>query len=266
MAPETNCNVRLLNALVDPDDAEDGDYRFLVDEKLVKYVTVAPGTLPHDDRTFAPILIPLLPPFPSGSWNEGHVARDADTGTPVFARTAAVELPGVKNLWHGERLDHLQFTYVERLKSNVHRVTHPRFEGTVVLKFAAFLWEVGYLEAETAAYFSIEGDSIGPDFQGHLLEGDRVIGFVLEDVGGRTAGPGDLQACRAALGRLHAVGMTHGDINRHNFLVKPCGGVAMIDFETVRKVGREECEEEMGRLEAALGDDSGRGGVYVVDD
>lgn len=64
MAHEINSNVQLLANLVDPDDEEDSEYRFLVDGKYIKYVTVAPGVLRKCDRTFSPALIPLLPPFP----------------------------------------------------------------------------------------------------------------------------------------------------------------------------------------------------------
>lgn len=66
MAHENNSHAQLLANLVDPDDEEDSEYRFLVDQTHVKYVTVAPGVLPKSDRIFAPALIPLLPPFPPG--------------------------------------------------------------------------------------------------------------------------------------------------------------------------------------------------------
>lgn len=46
--------------VVDPGDAEDGDHRFLVDEKHSGYVTVASGTFTKGDHSFAPI-----PSFPS---------------------------------------------------------------------------------------------------------------------------------------------------------------------------------------------------------
>jgi hypothetical protein len=82
MAAITNTNLQLLAALVDSKDEEDSEYRFLVDEQHVKYVTVDPGVLPKDDRTFAPVLIALLPLFPPGDWNEGHISKDPVTGRP----------------------------------------------------------------------------------------------------------------------------------------------------------------------------------------
>lgn len=220
-------------------------------------MTLAPGTFPP----------PLSPSsFPPGPWNQGYVAQDPTTGSLVFTRTEKVNFPYVKSVWHSEWWDHIKFAYTERLRSNVHRATHPIFDGSVIPKFAVFSWEVLYHEDETTAYASIEGSGIGPELYGHLLEQDRVIGFVLDDVEGRSAGPGDLQVCREALGRLHAREMTHGDINRFNFLVKPSGVVVLLDFETVEKAGKEECEEEMGRLEEALRTESHRGwpGFTVV--
>ncbi|KKP01150.1 hypothetical protein THAR02_06748 [Trichoderma harzianum] len=76
MTPARNSNVQLSSVLVDWNDEEKGAYRFLVDGKDTKYVTVEPGVLPKDSRTFGPILIPLLPPFPPGEWNEGYVSKD----------------------------------------------------------------------------------------------------------------------------------------------------------------------------------------------
>lgn len=210
---EPNSNVHLLNAFVERDYIEDDHYRFLVDRKHVKYVRAARarGTLPDNSRT--PNSLPQhLPPFPPGPWNRGHVACDPETGAPVSTRTVTEKLCDVANLRHPERLDHLEFTLVEPLKSydhlptHVHRATHPRFAGTVVLKFAPFSGEGAFLSEETDAYRDLKGTGIGPAFLGHLLEGDRVIGFVLEDVEGRHPRPEDLKACRAALGRLHAVG------------------------------------------------------------
>lgn len=53
MPPGTQC-IRLLAALVDIDDNEESEYRFLVDNKHVKYVTTEPGSLAGIDRSFEP--------------------------------------------------------------------------------------------------------------------------------------------------------------------------------------------------------------------
>lgn len=100
-------------------------YLFLVDQKHVKYVTVEPGVLPKGDRTFAPVLIPLLAPFPPSDWNVGHVSKDPTSGRPIFSSIVNNDLPGVTNVWHRTRIDLLEFKKVYRVRQNIHKVTHP---------------------------------------------------------------------------------------------------------------------------------------------
>ncbi|KAI1109136.1 hypothetical protein F5Y14DRAFT_43272 [Nemania sp. NC0429] len=265
-------NIQLLACLVDSPDEEENEveseYRFLINEKDVKYVTVDPGVFPKDERTFAPVLIPLLPPFPPGGWTEGHISKDPSTGRPVFSHTTDLVLPGVESTWHPTQIDHLELTKLDRLRQNIHLVTHPLFDRPLIVKFAVFPWQMPYYVAETAAYEWIEGTGVGPQFLGHLTEAGRVIGFILENIGGaRTAGPEDLKACQAALARLHSLGIKHGDINKHNFLVRDGGGEAvLIDFETARRCDNmAELEAEYQRLEASLRDPSFRGGVEILE-
>lgn len=262
MIAKTNSNIQLLATLVDFEDEEESEYRFLVDDKHVKYVTVDPGVFPKDDRTFAPVLIAMLPPFPPGAWNEGHISKDPSTGLPVFSRTSQSDLAAVQTTWHHRMIDHLQLKELDRLRQNIHRVTCPQFDHPVLVKFAEFPWQTPYFEAETVAYEWIDGAGIGPKFLGHLTEAGRVIGLVLDFIeGARTAGPEDLEACQSALARLHALGIKHGDINKHNFLVKD-GSVVMVDFETARRCSsKEELEAESRSLEQSLKDPSHRGGV-----
>jgi len=129
-------------------------------------------------------------------------------------------------------------------------------------RFAEFPWQIPYCEAETSAYEWIDGQGIGPKFLGHITEAGRGIGFVMEHIdGARTAGPGDLAACQGILAKLHSLGIKHGDINRHNFLVRD-EKVVLIDFETAGRFSdREELESEYRFLEHSLRDPSRRGGV-----
>ncbi|KAI0868672.1 hypothetical protein GGS24DRAFT_513036 [Hypoxylon argillaceum] len=241
----TTAEIQLLTVLVDFKDEDEGEYRFLINGKDVKYVTVDPGVFPKDDRTFAPVLGP-------------------STGRPIFSRTTNHVLPGVEHIWHPTLIDHLELQKLERLRQNIHIVTHPLFSRPVIVKFAEFPWQISYYEAETTAYEWIEGAGVGPKFLGHLTEAGRVIGFILENINGaQTAGPEDLNACQATLARLHSLGIKHGDINKHNFLVRD-GKAVLVDFETARKSDdREELEEEYRRLEESLRDPSCRGGVEI---
>ncbi|KAI1195142.1 hypothetical protein F5X97DRAFT_335559 [Nemania serpens] len=268
MATTTNSNVHLLAALVDPNDEQKSEYRFLVDEEHVKYVTVDPGLFPNDDLIFAPVLIPMLPPFPPGNWNEGHISKDPLTQRPVFSRVTLSDFPGIRNTWYDRRIDHLELKKLDRVRQNIHRVTCPAFDFPVLVKFAVFPWQKQFLEAETNAYEWIESKGIGPRFLGHLTEAGRVFGFVMEHIdGARTAEPRDLAACQRILAKLHALGIKHGDINKHNFLIRN-GEAVLIDFETAQKCSEEaELESEYKHLELSLRDPSGRGGaIRVVSD
>ncbi|KAI0837092.1 hypothetical protein F5Y06DRAFT_91837 [Hypoxylon sp. FL0890] len=257
-----NGNVQLLAALADFDDKEESEYRFLVDEKHIKYVTVDPGVLPKENRTFAPVLIETLPQFPPGDWNEGHVSKDQVTGHLVFSRTSRSDLAGVKNIWHQTLIDYLEFKKLERVRQNIHKVTHTLFDQAILIKFAEFPWQIPYLEAETAAYSWIEGEGIGPKFLGHVSEAGRVIGFAMENIeGARTVEPGDLAICQNILAKLHSLGIRHGDINKHNFLVRD-GKAVLVDFEMAQMCNeKEELQSEYRQLEDSLADPSYRGGV-----
>jgi hypothetical protein len=99
-----------------------------VDGEHVMYVTTAPGTFrgAEEDRTFEPILLSeLFPSFPPGDWNSGHVAMDAETGKPAFARMETVQFDRVENLWHPVKLNELDFTRQDRVRQRVHVATAP---------------------------------------------------------------------------------------------------------------------------------------------
>ena len=108
-------NVQLLACLVEPQDAIDPDdshYRFLVDGKYVKYVTTTPGALDGEkvDWSFGPILLSeLLPPFPPGNWNKGHVAKDPETGEVAFIEVKTEPPAGVESPWRPVKLNELDF-------------------------------------------------------------------------------------------------------------------------------------------------------------
>ncbi|KAK5625492.1 hypothetical protein RRF57_001208 [Xylaria bambusicola] len=123
---------------------------------------------------------------------------------------------------------------------------------------------MSFFEAETIAYEWIEGKGIGPRFLGHLTEAGRVFGFVMEHIdGARTAESQDLAACQRVLVKLHALGVKHGDINKHNFLIRN-GEAVLIDFETAQKCSEKaELGSEYKHLELSLRDPSRRRGVGI---
>ncbi|KAF4973464.1 hypothetical protein FZEAL_9326 [Fusarium zealandicum] len=264
---EANSNVRLLAVLADPSEGEQSEYRFLVDDAHVRYVTLDGGLIAPEDRTFAPVLLRRLPVFPPGDWNEGRVSKDEETGEPCFCETRRSSLPGIGNVWHDTKINHLELLQGERLRQTLYRVTHPSFDRPVLAKFAQFPWEIPYFAAETTSYEWIHGHGIGPAFLGHIHENGRVIGFLLEEVHGtRTAELDDLSACQRSLSKLHELGILHGDINKHNFLITGDEAV-LIDFETAQKCSDQELlDAEYKHLEESLADMSGRGGAGLASD
>lgn len=66
------------------DENQESEFRVLVDNKHVKYITIHGGLYSVEDMCFAPTLIEMLPPLPSGNWNEGRVSRNTESHTISF--------------------------------------------------------------------------------------------------------------------------------------------------------------------------------------
>jgi predicted Ser/Thr protein kinase len=255
-------NIKVLHASVDPEN--ESEFRILVNNKTVKYLTIDAGLYNVDDMCFSPMLIELLPAFPYGDWNEGLISRDATTGTAYFAKVTKTNLPGIETTWHPVFIHHLELKIGRTYRSNVYEATCNRFESVVVAKLARFPWEIPQLEAETAAYGWISDRQIGPKFLGHVTEEGRVIGFVMERIADcRTATVDDLSMCRSALSKLHQLGIKHGDINKHNFLIHD-SKATIIDFDSAsQSASAAELVAELEGLQEQLEDTSGRGGRIV---
>lgn len=253
--------IELLQAEVD--EESESYFRLLVDGHI-KYLTINAGIYPIEDLCFGASLVPLLPDFPPGDWNDGLISKNLEDGNkPYFARVARTDFPGVTHQWHANRVDYHDLVVGRYLRTGIYEVTSPCFEGVVVAKFARFAWEIQYIENETQAYEWIDGYEIGPRFLGHLTEdaGRRVIGFLMERVtDAHHAEPKDLEACQQTLGRLHQLGISHGDVNRFNFLVRGSKAI-LIDFDTARKCDdRDVLYREYSGLSDRLRDVSMMGG------
>jgi predicted Ser/Thr protein kinase len=105
------------------------------------------------------------------------------------------------------------------------RVRIVEWEGReVVAKIARFDFEIRLVENETRVYEKLEKDkikypdlaAISPAFLGHLTEDGRVMGMLIEKLEDRMARIEDISACEDVVRRLHALGIVHGDLNRHN--------------------------------------------------
>lgn len=124
-------------------------------------------------------------------------------------------------------------------------------------------WVPGHwvgVEADTRAHETVEARDPGlaPRVVAHVTENHaRVVGFLLELVpGAREAGAADLDECRAALARLHALGIAKGELSRHSLLVREDGSVLVQGPFTGCFAGGENIEEvmrvEMASLEDVL--------------
>lgn len=145
------------------------------------------------------------------------------------------------------------------------------YEGRpAVAKIASFEWQIPDLTRETWAYHVLEfgrnaNDPIAPPFLGHLIENGRVMGFLMGKVEGRAACPDDIARCEALVKRLHnleGLGLTHGDLNRFNFIVEDRigGRVWLFDFEYAQDYDKEAAKAEIRSLASELAETTRRGG------
>jgi len=256
-------DLKILHLSVD-DTGLESYFHILVDGRHFKYISIASGVYDVEDLTFPQALLPKLPPLPSGEWTLGHIAKAEDNITPHFAWTTQRIFSSIQHTWHPAFIDYLSLTIGKMLLPNVYEATTPSFSAPVIVKLARFPWETDYYDQETQAYSWIEGHGIAPKLLGHVTEGERVIGFLLEKVHGRQAGRADLHLCQTALSRLHARGILHGDVNRHNFLVQPSRAY-LVDFETARKTDEQQAlDSELESLEGQICSDWRRGGNYSL--
>ncbi|KAH7398263.1 alpha-galactosidase A precursor [Pyrenochaeta sp. MPI-SDFR-AT-0127] len=230
---DTVLDIQVLQASVDPEDQS--EFRILVNRKIVKYLTIDPGLYDVDDMCFGPSLTSMIP-----------------------------SLPAVTHLWHPLQVDHLELHLGRKLRSNFYEATCPRFNSTIIAKFARFAWEIPQLDAETSAYQWIENAQIGPKFLGHISEEGRIVGFIVERISScHHATPEDLALCQQTLLRLHKLRIKHGDINKHNFLMHD-KNATLIDFDhATQNNDANTLGEEFRMLQAELEETSGRGGRIV---
>ncbi|KAF2425569.1 alpha-galactosidase A [Tothia fuscella] len=246
---------------------DESEYRLLIDGR-VRYVSIAAHSLDIDTLRFLPSLLHALPPLESPKdWTIAYITRQSNSGnlTAVFSER---KLAGVQGIWHPQTTDCLRLTRVKQITASTFEasLTEPdpaALPSTFIAKIARFEWEIPRLERETRAYSILEGTALAPRFLGHVAEHGRIIGLLLEKVQGREAGIGDLAACQAAVKKFHGFGLTHGDLNRFNFLVGK-DGVKMIDFEnsSIAERDEKEMQREYERLADQLSEETGRGGGF----
>lgn len=256
----------ILSMEVDDDDLCESYYRLRIGDQ-VKYLIIDPGTFDRDTLSFPIQSLPSLPYHEA--WTVAHISRDETSGdlnTSLSNRTLA----GVRCQWHRTLVDCLELEKTEQLTATafeaVLRSSLPIIlpsPATVVAKIARFEWEIPRIEQETRAYQLLEGSGLTPRFLGHVHENGRIMGFLLEKIEGHHASLQDLGICETALGKLHGLGLLHGDVNRYNFLITE-DGAKLLDFERLlENASPDSMRREMEGLRVELADESGRGGGFV---
>jgi predicted Ser/Thr protein kinase len=243
---------------VDMSNQVESEYRVCIGNQI-KYILVDPGTFHGDILSFPPDLLNHLPKLPSGDWTHARISRKLGH---VVVEPSNAMLKGVTTRWHHNFVDVQSLAIEERLSMRVHVV---KYGSTLAIaKIARFEFEVPQAETETALYQAIDGHGIGPAFLGHLIEHDRIIGFLIERIEGRHGDISDLGACQSVVKRLHSLGIVHGDLNKYNFIVGPSGKTTLIDFENARKGGSKEAmQKEYAHLTEQLMEETGRGGGSI---
>ncbi|EXK29798.1 hypothetical protein FOXG_11690 [Fusarium oxysporum f. sp. lycopersici 4287] len=256
-------NIEILNQEIDDDE---GLYRIRAGNR-VHYVTIpgyaSPNRIFDEDKLCRPyLLVPELPPFPDTDWTKMRLSLGPDGS--VQSDISFEPLDKVESTWHPR---HINVLSLKRIKYHKQRVREVEYQDkTAISKIAVLQWLVPQLEHETRTYEALtrlqspDEVRITPEVLGHLFEGGRNIGLLLEKIEGDYATLADLPKCEAALRKLHQLGFVHGDANRYNFIVeRSTGNVKMIDFEHAEQYDEKAGKAEIQKLASELTDDSGRG-------
>lgn len=236
------------------------------DNKRIVYVTVTdPDAIPEDDRTYGPSAIAQLRKLKewNASWKTLLVHKDTEKGIWCEMDVSLPHAVPQQHLLDGYPSHDISSLSVTReVKSRVSEVSHG---GRVsFVKIARFPRELPWVIQEIQAYHALAGSPLAPKLIGYVSEStpDRVVGFLVEGVDGRTAELDDLEPCRRALDQLHCH-LIHGDLCKYNVFITATGP-KFIDFEDSVLVGTERWsvkarDKEKQILAVRLADTSGLG-------
>lgn len=228
MSPSQNSiNPVIISMEVDLEDECESKYRLQIGDR-VKYVDVAPATFDKDTLSLPLSSFPALP-YHDDSWTVAHISRDAESGE-LKTLLSDQKLAGVQNIWHSTQINVLDLKRTKQLTgaafealisssalgdpataSSAPEPPSTQDKSVVIAKIARFDWEIFRIERETWAYQVLQNhdaSEIIPRFLGHIHEGGRVMGFLLEKLEGRCyASVNDLASCEVVLGKFHGFGL-----------------------------------------------------------
>lgn len=213
--------------------------RVLLNDNSIKYLVLRSDVNGCKDLINGGTLLRFLKDefFNSNRWNFATFTRHSyiDRRDVILNLSAPI---GNAKTWYLHRHDWTSIKLGQELKPNVNTAEdRHRPDQSYVIKYmhlppTATEYTINKkAEVETEIYRLIQGHDIGPRFLGHMMEGERCVGAVLERIVGRAANPGDVEACSAVVRRLHALGIVHGDLHERNFIITPTRAV-LIDFAT----------------------------------
>lgn len=127
-------NTRGIQLLQSSADREDESYLWIaVDGKDIKYLIVDPGIYDTMNLCCGSLLVPQLPPLPTGDWNQAKIHKDATTGKGYFTEMTKIDFPSIKEAWHPTIIEYMELEYEDSLLGNdVVKATHPKFSHPVV--------------------------------------------------------------------------------------------------------------------------------------
>lgn len=250
-------------------DLEENDFLYRIQrESRIVYVSVLhEDIIPVGERTDSLRILSKLRGVPKWDENwttltvrrssDGVIQSTVDEFPPHFLDTKAL---GVQDPIYFNILD---LKPLSRISDRISRVVLD--DKTRILKIARFRHEIPALQQEVLIYASLasRGFAFAPKVLGYAYEElrDRTIGFLMEDISGRTPGAEDLKDCEKTIRLLHESGILHGDVNRYNFLMTDCGAI-VFDFEvaTIKEVvASKESDDEIKSLVEKFKDNSGVG-------
>lgn len=247
-------------------EKDDFLYRIRRDSRIVYVSVLHEDIIPRNDRTESSQILSKLRGVPR--WDEHWttltvrkssegIESTVDEFAPHCLDTKAL---GIQHTFYFNILD---LKPLSRISDRVSRVMLD--DKTGILKIAKFQHEVPTLQREISIYATLMsvGFSFAPKFFGYVYEEveNRTIGFLMEDISGRTPSIEDLEACQTTVRLLHESGIIHGDLNKYNILITN-NGAKIFDFgvSTIQGDGESlEAQEEMRTLGEKLLDDSGIG-------
>lgn len=243
---------------------EFGLYRILAGER-VRYLTIGCDVFDEGKMCMPSELISNLPMIPAdGEWKQMGVKRSSDQHL-IDVSIHNHPLPTISTAWHPRYVDALTLPRKVCRNSEVYETV---YKGKpAVMKVINFAWCMFRLERESWAYSVVDAymgkhpdeERVVPRFLAHLTEHGRAIGCLLEMVEGRHATIDDLPVCEALLQRLHKMGLVHGDINKHNFIIDENNENKgyLLDLEHAVLYNEKTAELELQELAGKLEDESG---------